>query len=311
MDAVTPDEIDRTEIPVFHHTGLDIEKFPDKVFASYRSHMNAIRAVVEQNLGSALIMEDDTDWDIRIKQMLRDYAQTSRQLVQPLQNDPDQYLDPTYFKADRIKYNQRMPSHLTYTEWDYRSPPAAILEPSDCAYGDLDRWDLLWLGHCGQRIAKADTECYKTPLGRVLRQDDETAAETQWFRNAYAGNEYAQTYPNHTRVTHWSCAQVCNTAYAISNRGAKKLLYELGIKAFKGMTDQGIREVCEGIPPYNLSTCVSVSPPLFNQISYRRDKSWVITDNVRLSLSGNLDQLINNETLMDSFPDGTNIQNGG
>ena len=69
----------------------------DKVFASWRSHMNAVSAMIEQNLGSALILEDDADWDVRIKTQMRDWALSARQLVQPLKSDAEQFLDPTYF----------------------------------------------------------------------------------------------------------------------------------------------------------------------------------------------------------------------
>lgn len=34
--------------------------------------------VVDGNLGSALILEDDADWDIRIKKQLQAYALSSR-----------------------------------------------------------------------------------------------------------------------------------------------------------------------------------------------------------------------------------------
>jgi GR25 family glycosyltransferase involved in LPS biosynthesis len=48
---------------------------------SWSAHMNAMVAVVEQNLTSALILEDDADWDVRIKPQLRDFALSSQALI--------------------------------------------------------------------------------------------------------------------------------------------------------------------------------------------------------------------------------------
>ncbi|KAF5016416.1 hypothetical protein F66182_11908, partial [Fusarium sp. NRRL 66182] len=42
---------------------------------SWRSHLNAIRAIVENNLDSALILEDDADWDVRIHDQMYDFAE--------------------------------------------------------------------------------------------------------------------------------------------------------------------------------------------------------------------------------------------
>lgn len=39
--------------------------------------------MIEQRISLALILEDDADWDIRIKRQMRDFAKASRLLVQP------------------------------------------------------------------------------------------------------------------------------------------------------------------------------------------------------------------------------------
>jgi hypothetical protein len=45
--------------------------------------MNILQKMVATGMGSALIMEDDTDWDIRIKPQLESFARASRLLLQP------------------------------------------------------------------------------------------------------------------------------------------------------------------------------------------------------------------------------------
>jgi hypothetical protein len=51
---------------------------------SWRAHLNAIQAVVEQDMGSALVLEDDLDWDIRLKEQIIAFGKGVRALIQPL-----------------------------------------------------------------------------------------------------------------------------------------------------------------------------------------------------------------------------------
>ncbi|KAE8348916.1 hypothetical protein BDV28DRAFT_142409 [Aspergillus coremiiformis] len=45
---------------------------------SWRAHMNAIQKVVSEQLTSALIIEDDIDWDVTLKNQLQEFALGSR-----------------------------------------------------------------------------------------------------------------------------------------------------------------------------------------------------------------------------------------
>ncbi|RAL67175.1 hypothetical protein DID88_007953 [Monilinia fructigena] len=57
--------------------GLDLK---DGALGSWRGHMNIIRRIIENNLASAFIMEDDVDWDIRLLNQLPEYARGIRTL---------------------------------------------------------------------------------------------------------------------------------------------------------------------------------------------------------------------------------------
>ncbi|MCJ1369198.1 hypothetical protein MMC20_000407 [Loxospora ochrophaea] len=61
--------------------GQESRKMSDRTIGSWRAHMDAIRLIVEQNLGSALILEDDADWDVNVKSQLADFARGSRYLL--------------------------------------------------------------------------------------------------------------------------------------------------------------------------------------------------------------------------------------
>ena len=52
--------------------------------------------IVERNLSTALILEDDADWVMRIKFQLGNFALSSRTLIQPVTGKPTSFADPTY-----------------------------------------------------------------------------------------------------------------------------------------------------------------------------------------------------------------------
>ena len=65
--------------------------------------------IIAENVESALIMESDADWDLRIKETLQDVASASKRLL----------------------------------DWPFDAPP----RPGVFPYGD--KWDIIWIGHCG------------------------------------------------------------------------------------------------------------------------------------------------------------------
>jgi hypothetical protein len=57
---------------------MDRTTRPQGYIGSWRAHLNAIRRVVDEGLSSALIIEDDVDWDIRILSQMENFAKGSR-----------------------------------------------------------------------------------------------------------------------------------------------------------------------------------------------------------------------------------------
>ncbi|KAE8153065.1 LPS glycosyltransferase [Aspergillus avenaceus] len=58
------------------------EKHRDKPaeLGSWRAHMNALRHIVENRITSAILMEDDSDWDVNIKAQMVEFARGTRLL---------------------------------------------------------------------------------------------------------------------------------------------------------------------------------------------------------------------------------------
>lgn len=105
-------------------------------------------------------MEDDADWDVRIRDQLNDLAKASYALTQPLAGtEGNEYADVTYPKPLEG-------SPPSVPDFEFDSLPATV-EPLISPYGD--EWDVLWLGHCGMRFPYQDNKVI--PKGRVVQED--------------------------------------------------------------------------------------------------------------------------------------------
>jgi hypothetical protein len=264
------------------------------------------RSIVEQNITSALVMEDDIDWDIRIKSQMRDFARASRLLVQPLAHTTDQYLDLSHPQPTKDQQ---------YTDFNVNEHTTS--DPVDSPYGDLSRWNLLWLGHCGCRFPRASD--LNVPIGRAVIPDDQTVPEHQHLDMEYGNDELLRQYPAHTRVVSRARVNTCSLAYGISQPGARRFLYELGIHMMSDTNDMMFRYVCDGVDGRCLGTCLAVQPQFFqhhrpiglkagfSDISDHGDgfNDQAFTRNIRWSVRLNFPKLISGSTdYIDLFGDG-------
>lgn len=249
IDGVRGESIPDKAVPF----GVDRKILMETNLGSWRGHMNAIRRIVQDNLDSALIMEDDMDWDVRLKPQLELTAAGARAVMSSL---PD-----TLFPTGR-------PSDTT----------AAIpLSP----YGD--DWDVLWLGHCGEPFPE------DLPETKDLAPDDPglQAMARHWTilndatvppLDKLTGIVDFKAHPAHTRWVHVTGAPICTFAYALSLRGARKILYDLSVDKLAGPFDNALAGLCrravaswsglargeavEGDRGLD-AKCLSVTPPLF------------------------------------------------
>ncbi|KAF2165354.1 glycosyltransferase family 25 protein [Zasmidium cellare ATCC 36951] len=89
-------EVDKKSLP----PGAKEVNMSKGAMGAWRAHTNIARTMIEQRISSALILEDDADWDTRIKRQMRDFAKASRLLVQPLPGTTNEFLDPTWPQPD-------------------------------------------------------------------------------------------------------------------------------------------------------------------------------------------------------------------
>jgi len=68
IEGVMYDDIPRTEYPLYWH-----DPFPGSI-GCWRAHLNVLADIVDSGAGSALILEDDADWDVSLKPQLQEFA---------------------------------------------------------------------------------------------------------------------------------------------------------------------------------------------------------------------------------------------
>ncbi|KAF2770273.1 hypothetical protein EJ03DRAFT_78104 [Teratosphaeria nubilosa] len=280
----------------------------DAHFGNWRSHMDAALKMVSEGISTALILEDDADWDIRIKSQMRDYARASQLLIQPLKNTTDEYLDPTYPQPSE---NDRPASF--FVGRDDNLTAKATTSP----FGDAHSWDMHWFGHCGVRFPFAADKVL--PLARGVILNDSTVANPRHLTMQFGDRQLLEQYPPHTRVVSRGWGGVCTQAYALSNEGAKKILWEMGLKEFNAPTDLMLRQMCDGVDGRRQMTCYFPQPALFLQhrprgnvahessIEDGKNSGYVekaVTPNLRLSTMVNLERLaFGDEDLIDQYED--------
>jgi len=221
--------------------------------------MNALQQVIYQNLSTALIFEDDVDWDIRLRPQLQAFALASRWLS----DDPATSKDISHYSIS-VTQNPETPESIhndssqnpIAKELYTVSLPSAMLDvkhrdPKISPYGDPRNWDVLWLGHCGAGFPRPAPDADLVGRHNVLLADpnDPTVPMPSYLRAHPFGplDVLGETHPPHTRVYHrGSGGALCTVAYAVSQRGARRLLHEFGVKKWSRIWDVELGDWCAG-----------------------------------------------------------------
>ena len=193
-----------------------------------------------------MIIEDDGDWDVRIREQLHDLALATQALSQPLS---------PLSRGDGLRHSRRSQMAGKEYEIDFDKLPQTLL-PEHSPYGD--NWDLLWLGHCGTTLPKAKGA---TPAERVVKMNDPTVPQKKFLTNNLVANDLGD-YPDHTRVTHYAAMGLCTQAYAITQAGARDVMMSVGINQMTTI-DFGLREWCDGSNGRDPHHCLATQPALF------------------------------------------------
>lgn len=220
---------------------------------------------MEDNVASALILEDDADWDVRLKTQLGLIAAGTRILL------------------DRAHSEDAFASKLT--------PKEQRLDDIHSPYGH--GWDILWLGHCGETFPEripGHHEIYDKSSTRYTyyaMQDDETLpTNPEGVTESWISGDLERH--RGTRWVHFSGGPTCSQAYALSQSGARKVLLALSVGGtLIEQLDNAISHLCRDHTPWDYPDdvggppgypgakmrCLSVNPAVFSQHKPRGRKA--------------------------------------
>jgi GR25 family glycosyltransferase involved in LPS biosynthesis len=228
--------------------------------------MNALQRIVHENLTTALIFEDDVDWDVRIRPNLQRFALASKFLAENkevLSSDPSKYpieqhpntetSETTFHTLSEYGITEKLPS-LPLSSI-YQKPHLSTLPHQSqlqSPYGDPSEWDVLWLGHCGAGFPRYPNALRKNDVTTqnvlVTLPNDATVPMPKWLKAhpfQSVTDPLSSAYPPHTRVYHRGTGGVlCTVGYAVSQRGARRLLHQFGIKGWNGIFDSELGKWC-------------------------------------------------------------------
>ncbi|PHH91188.1 hypothetical protein CDD83_1374 [Cordyceps sp. RAO-2017] len=201
---------------------------------AWLGHLHALQRFLDSGAETALFLEDDVDWDIRLRT-------TQAPLVSSA--------------ARRLL-----------------GRASAGLDPQLYPYGDPASWDLLYLGHCGDywhgmdidfvdgHVTPGDLEAtphtaFADPS--MLPPDSLHPFTTSLLKNLGVGDR--------TRLLHRSVFPLCTFGYALSRAGARRLL-ELGAREPSGRGHKAYDVlVLLSCRDYGLR-CWTVNPELFHHV---------------------------------------------
>ncbi|KAJ5925280.1 hypothetical protein N7454_007919 [Penicillium verhagenii] len=189
------------------------------IIAAWRAHMNALIKVVESSDTTALILEDDADWDVNIKSQLTEFA--------------------------RGLHTVQGSTKVT------REAP----------YGT--DWDVLWIGTCLTGPVSNETHFYAIP-------NDPTVASVKQRGGAIGiPDRWQEDFPeDSTRYIYQAETGCCLYGYAVTSRGARKILASLSIDHLEIPVDNALSNMCGGINGRPRIDCYSPSPGLIG--TYKR-----------------------------------------
>ena len=271
------------EDKVFPAGGL--KRLPKSHIGSWRSHMDMLQYIVQHNISSALVLDDDIDFDARLRTQLKSFAKS----VNTLQHHkPHTQEELKKMKGKEEGYDfEKLPM-----------TPGQKFSP----YGD--DWEVLWLGHCTMALRDAEG------TRRVIIKD-KTVPEPQHL--AKEPEDDFQSYRNHTRVVFPVTSGTCISALAVSQRGARALLNDLSLFKVESTIDDTLGQWCRGANGYRPHKCYTARPSLFDIATFAADaevdpealpEKEKAKHAIRQSVLINLDSLLSgSKYVVDSYPD--------
>lgn len=181
-------------------------------------------------------------------------------------------------------------------------------------YGD--DWDMLWFGHCSSQFMPDDERRF------IIENDITVPLPIHRVNFAFKPDMEGEGYDNSTRVIYRASDGVCLYAYALSNRGARKVLRSQAQMTKWAPIDIGIGRLCRDNHDFK---CIAAFPQLIDShkgagrlsrdsdiatFSPQEKRQKGYTFNIVHSTRLNIDHLLNGETdaIESQWPDQPEIE---
>lgn len=183
-------------------------------YGCWRAHLNVYQHMLQNRIQTALVIEDDADWDVMLRPQMVEFA-----------------------RGVRAIQDATLPMHSPYG----------------------DNWDLLAVGHTGaNNKPNKDQKYWLTPDDpTVIAESRRTWGRKPDFSAKQLGGE-------HTRVIMEVNKLTGTAAYAISLRGATRLLYDQSMLPNAQAIDMAQLALCRH-DPYGTPFCLGAYPMIFGR----------------------------------------------
>ncbi len=211
--------------------------------------------------------------------------------------------------ADDADWDIMLKSQLVEFAHGTRFLQGSSQKPTRSPYGD--GWDLLWLGHCGSRNRETEDQNYY-----VIHDDPTAVPQNLWgYPRRQPNLSPMPLSGNYTRVVYEPVRGLCTFAYALSLRGARRLLYHQSMKGNAAASDRALQKICNDrfmgfkcFAPYPTLIGSHKAAGITTKDSDREDttkanggfRDVAVTSQIVFSTRLNLDRLIGDEKFVQS-----------
>ena len=228
---------------------------------AWMAHLNLLRFVFQSEFDTALIVEDDVDWDVSIREQMKKLSDGVRALLTARHEAS---------LAGRANHNSPRGVLRQFKKSDEYGADSSQTKPagSPAPYGR--DWDVLWIGNCGENVSPA-VESHDPVL--IQTWPDKSAIPHEKY-TGFAHNAI-MNLPQGTRAAIRSEGPICTFAYGVTNSGARKVL-ELAGSGDGRAYDIKLSKLCET----GDLNCISVAPELFHEYKPAPGKDGALSSEI-------------------------------
>lgn len=240
LDIVIPDQPIWTDHDIELLKAVNGTKVSRGSALAWLGHLSILRWFLSTELDTVLILEDDVDWDIRLRSaQIPKVASSMRHLT----------------AGATTRDASSLLTHLNPLSMTDRN-----VHPDEY-WGPKDSWDVLYLGHCGDMV-KPKQWNFRIPRTAFRDETLPDIEDLHPFTRDFLKNI---NIPTQTRIVHKSMSPLCTFGFALTRQAARRMLYDIAPHEKTGGTaayDVRMLEACRDLG----LKCFTSNPELFHHM---------------------------------------------